>query len=143
MRRPEEVIRTTTSEQVVVPAADGLGAARVRVPACLVRSAVPGLIATLAATTLVGWQLLAPLAVSGPDGAVPAAPWVPWWLLAALFTASQSLVLNVQLRREARSVFLSEIPMVVGLLHTTAHPLILARVLGAAVSFGLLLKQYR
>ena len=141
----EEVIGTTTAEEVPVSTPmDSRRDAPARVgEAWLPRAAVPALILSLAATTLAGWRLLDPLAVTGPGGSVPSAPWVPWWLLAAGFTASQAQVLNVQIRREARSVFLSEIPMVVGLLYTAAQPLILARVLGAAISFGLLLKQYR
>src|SRR5690348_1601215 len=40
---------------------------------------------------------------------------VPWWVLAAMFAGAQSYVLNVQANRETRSVGLTEIPFVVGL----------------------------
>jgi diguanylate cyclase (GGDEF)-like protein len=70
-------------------------------------------------------------------------PAVPWWALAVMFALAQSFVLNIQLRREARSVFLSEIPMLLGLLYLPGQTLVVARLLGAAAGFGLLRRQYR
>ncbi|MDP9221265.1 MAG: bifunctional diguanylate cyclase/phosphodiesterase [Actinomycetota bacterium] len=70
-------------------------------------------------------------------------PVLPWWALVAMFALSQAFVLNIQLRREARSVFLSEIPMLLGLLYLPGHALIVVRLLGAAVGFGLIRRQYR
>ncbi|NLT53633.1 MAG: EAL domain-containing protein [Actinomycetales bacterium] len=94
------------------------------------------------AVTVTGWFTLAPsLTVDGVP--VPGRPHVPWWVLAAAFTAAQSLVLQVQIHREARSVFLSEIPMMLGLLFVEAPELVAARVVGAAIASGVIHRQYR
>ncbi|MDT7547143.1 MAG: hypothetical protein QOE99_3253, partial [Actinomycetota bacterium] len=42
-------------------------------------------------------------------------PALPWGVLIVLFAVAESSVLHIQLRREARTVSLSEIPLVLGL----------------------------
>src|SRR6478609_11046201 len=68
---------------------------------------------------------------------------LPWWLLAVPFAIFELVVLNVQIRREARSVSLSEIPMAVGLAFSAAPDLIAARVLGAMFVYIFVRRQYR
>ncbi|MGH8859775.1 MAG: hypothetical protein ACRDVG_00835, partial [Jatrophihabitantaceae bacterium] len=68
---------------------------------------------------------------------------LPWWVMAAPFAVFELIVLNVQIRREARSVSLSEIPMAVGLAFCAPGHLVTARVLGAVLVYVLVRRQYR
>ncbi len=56
---------------------------------------------------------------------------LPWWVLAAVFACTEAAVLHVQIRREARSVSLSEIPLCIGLFFIPPWQLLLARIVGA------------
>ncbi len=58
---------------------------------------------------------------------------VPWWLLTALFALSELIVLHIQVRREAQSISLSEIPLLLGLFFASSRVLLLSCVLGGAV----------
>ena len=75
-----------------------------------------------------------------PDLPLPA---VPWWALAVLFAVAQSVVINIEVRREARSASLTELPFVFGLLSVSAGAFGLARVVGASVTQLLVRKQHR
>jgi diguanylate cyclase (GGDEF)-like protein len=68
---------------------------------------------------------------------------LPWEVVAVLFAASHATALNVQIHREARSVFLSEIPFVLALAFCSIEGLLLGRFLGALVTFVLVRRQYR
>ncbi len=68
---------------------------------------------------------------------------MPAPVLLALFVATQALVVNVQLRREARSVFLSEAPLFLALMSLGPAALLLTRATGTLVGFGVLRRQYR
>ncbi|MEA2506549.1 MAG: hypothetical protein QOH48_1167 [Actinomycetota bacterium] len=61
---------------------------------------------------------------------------IPWWALAVLFYLSEIYVVHFQFRREAQSISLSEIPLVLGLFFSSPEGLILAQVLGAAVALA-------
>jgi signal transduction histidine kinase len=61
---------------------------------------------------------------------------VPWWTLAILFYASEVYVVHFQFRRDAHSLSLSEIPLVLGLFFTSPQGLILAQVIGAAAALA-------
>ena len=61
---------------------------------------------------------------------------LPWWLLAALFYVAEVLVVQVQLGREAQSVSLTEIPLVVGLFFLGPQDLVLAQALGTAAALA-------
>jgi hypothetical protein len=63
------------------------------------------------------------------------APDIPWPLLAALFGLTELFVLHVQIRREAQTISLSEIPFVLGLVFAEPSDFILARLLGPLVVF--------
>ena len=43
-----------------------------------------------------------------------ASPTLPWWVLALAFAATESIVLHIQRGRQARSVSMSELPLVLG-----------------------------
>jgi diguanylate cyclase (GGDEF)-like protein len=100
------------------------------------RLAVPALTAA--------WLLVAAggLALTRGHSAPPGRP-VPAVVLLGMFVATQALVVNVQLRREARSVFLSEVPLFLALMSLAPLALVLTRVAGALVGFGVLRRQYR
>ena len=57
---------------------------------------------------------------------------IPWWVLAGLFGAAEVWVFHIQFGREAKSISLSEIPLVLGLFYAAPGPLMVARVLGPA-----------
>jgi signal transduction histidine kinase len=61
---------------------------------------------------------------------------IPWWTLAILFYASEVYVVHFQFRREAHSLSLSEIPLVLGLFFTSPQGLILAQIIGAAAALA-------
>src|ERR687889_1819787 len=62
-------------------------------------------------------------------------PTVPWWLLAPLFAATEVVVLHVQVRRQAQSITLSEIPLVLALFLAAPVDMFLAGVLGPALIY--------
>ena len=75
----------------------------------------------------------------GTDAAPPARPLLPWPVLAVLFAAAETCVVHVQVRREAQTISLSEVPLVLGLLLAQPEHLLLARLVGALL--GLLLAR--
>ena len=75
------------------------------------------------------------------DAEAPAAGPAQLVLLVGLFTVTQALVVNVQLRREATAVYVSEIPMFLALMSLAPIPLVLCRVAGALLGLGLLRGQ--
>ncbi|MGH2729769.1 MAG: hypothetical protein ACRDJI_04090, partial [Actinomycetota bacterium] len=79
----------------------------------------------------------------GVDGAVVTnAPFhISWWGLAISFFLTEVYVVHLQFRRDAHSVSLSEIPLVLGLFFATPEALILGQVVGAAVALGLHRRQ--
>jgi diguanylate cyclase (GGDEF)-like protein len=85
-------------------------------------------IATVAAA---GIALLA-LGVATASPSVGDVP-VPWWALAVAFAVTEAVVLHVQVRREARSVSLSEIPLCVALFFVGPWVLLLGRLVGSLV----------
>jgi GAF domain-containing protein len=67
-------------------------------------------------------------------GAGPAPVRAPWWILALAFAASEVYVIHLQFRRDAHSISLSELPIIVGLVFATPTSLILCHLLGAGVT---------
>src|SRR6059058_2806651 len=103
------------------------------------RTTVPAVALMLSAA----WILVAAVSVVAASSvARPARP-VPVVALLLLFTVTQSFVLNVQIGREARSIYLSEIPIVIALLSIAPITLVAVRGVSALVSFGLIRRQYR
>ncbi|MCU1427824.1 MAG: putative Diguanylate cyclase/phosphodiesterase [Actinomycetia bacterium] len=85
------------------------------------------IVASLAVGAIAWWFWLRDLAA--PSGRVS----FPLWLLAAMFAVAEIFVLHVQVRREAQTVSLSEIPLVLGLFYATPHTMLLARLVGLLV----------
>ena len=65
----------------------------------------------------------------------PLTPTVPWWLLTPLFAATEVVVLHVQVRRQAQSITLSEIPLVLALFLAAPVDMFVAGVLGPALIY--------
>ncbi|MEX2291841.1 MAG: GGDEF domain-containing protein [Mycobacteriales bacterium] len=66
---------------------------------------------------------------------------LPWWLLAMLFAVFHLNVLYVERGREAQTLSLTEIPMLLGLFFADARSLLLANLLSGIVAFGLVRRQ--
>jgi diguanylate cyclase (GGDEF)-like protein len=61
---------------------------------------------------------------------------IPWWVLMVAFCATEISVVHIQLRRDAHSFSLSEVPLVIGLVFMRPGALVLAQVLGTALALG-------
>jgi diguanylate cyclase (GGDEF)-like protein len=61
---------------------------------------------------------------------------VPWWALAVLFFISEVAVVHVQIRREANTFSLNELPLIAGLYFTSPVGMVAAQALGAAVALA-------
>lgn len=66
---------------------------------------------------------------------------LPWWALAAMFALAEILVVHIELRRDAHSFSLSEIPLVLGLVFSTPADLLLAQLVGSAVALAAFRRQ--
>ncbi len=96
---------------------------------------VLGLTLLLLLAAVVAWRALAP-------GTGVVRDFHIWWpLLAVMFTVAEVVVLHVHVNRQAQTVALSEIPMVLGLLCVSPRELVLARVLGSVVAFTAFRRQ--
>jgi diguanylate cyclase (GGDEF)-like protein len=108
--------------------------ARVAAPRA-VRSGLTGtpgaLVVTLALAAVSVALLPSALAHTGTTSG----PSLPWWVLALMFGAVEMCVLHVQVRREAQTVSLSEIPLVLGLFLASPLALLAGRVLGPFLVF--------
>jgi diguanylate cyclase (GGDEF)-like protein len=58
---------------------------------------------------------------------------IPWWLLALMFAATEIWVFHIQVGREAQSISISEIPLVLALFYALPEDLLIARVVGPAL----------
>src|SRR4051794_18982298 len=85
-----------------------------------------GLLAMAGALCAVG------LTWSTPPGAQL---WLPWWAVALMAAACDVVVVHVQVRREAQSVSLSELVIVVGLFFAAPGALLVGRLVGSAAAF--------
>ncbi|MEY2434942.1 MAG: hypothetical protein QOC92_4667 [Acidimicrobiaceae bacterium] len=96
------------------------------------------------------WLLNVALAATGVvlyivgvrDLGSPNAPFeMPWWALALGFCLAEIFVVHVEFRRDAHSVSLSEIPLVLGLFFAEPRGLVLAQVVGAGAALILHRRQ--
>ncbi len=62
---------------------------------------------------------------------------IPWWAFAVAFALTESAVLHVQTRREAETVSISELPLVVGLFFAEPTDLLVGRLVGSLAIFVL------
>jgi diguanylate cyclase (GGDEF)-like protein len=105
-------------------------------PRRLAALVVPGLTAAWVAVAV--WAL-----VVTQGRAAPSSHGVPAVVLIGLFAATQAFVVDVQLQREARSVYISEAPTFLALMSLSPALMVLCRTVGLLIGFGLLRKQYR
>jgi diguanylate cyclase (GGDEF)-like protein len=68
---------------------------------------------------------------------------LPWFVLAGLFGLAQSFTINIQVKREARSVSLSDAPFALGLLSVAPGAFVLARLVGGIASQIVVRRQHR
>jgi diguanylate cyclase (GGDEF)-like protein len=68
---------------------------------------------------------------------------LPWFGLAVLFGLAQSFTINIQVKREARSVSLSDAPFALGLLTAAPGAFVVARVVGGVASQIVVRRQHR
>src|SRR5436190_12284477 len=73
--------------------------------------------------------------------AIPAPLEVPWWALAGLFYLAEVFVVHIQFQRDAHSVSLGEIPLLLGLFFTGPVGLVLAQVVGDGLALALHRRQ--
>jgi diguanylate cyclase (GGDEF)-like protein len=89
-----------------------------------------GLVVAMAVAMVALAALLGrPFVAAGPS---PAAAALPWWALAIGFAATEACVFHLQFRREARTVSVSEFPLVLGLLLASPSALLIGRLVGSA-----------
>ena len=68
-----------------------------------------------------------------PDPALDDSVALPWWLLAALFAATEACVMHIQTGREAQTVSVSELVVVLGLFYAAPADLVVGNLLGSAL----------
>jgi signal transduction histidine kinase len=91
---------------------------------------------TLAAVTLLGLYALGPQRAPELLG-----PSVPWWALATAFGLAEVFVIHVRIGRDAQSLSLSEIPLVIGLAYATPAALVFAQIAGVGAALTLHRRQ--
>jgi diguanylate cyclase (GGDEF)-like protein len=77
-------------------------------------------------------------ATGGPltdEGPLRTSVTLPWWLLAVGFAATEACVFHLQTKREARTVSVSELPLVLGLVFAAPLDLLVGRLVGSAGVF--------
>src|SRR5262249_6887155 len=62
---------------------------------------------------------------------------LPWWTMVVMFAAAEMVVLHLQIQREAQTVSLSEIPLVIGLFMATPSSMLVGRIVGSFLVFTL------
>ena len=62
---------------------------------------------------------------------------LPWWVLAAAFAAAELCVFHIEVRREAHTFTLAEVPLVLGLVFASPLALLAGRLAGEALVLGL------
>jgi diguanylate cyclase (GGDEF)-like protein len=80
-----------------------------------------------------------------PHGPAPSPSTVrlPWFALAVLIALAQSFTINIQVKREARSVSLSDAPFALGLLTAAPGAFVVARLVGGVASQIVVRRQHR
>ena len=66
-----------------------------------------------------------------------ARPVLPWWAVTCGYLLTETFVLHIQIRREAHTLSLSELPLVLGLFLSAPHDLLLGRLVASTVVFVL------
>ena len=118
----DAVLVTTTAGSTL-----GRAAAPVRRPVRPTRR-VFALVLILVAASLVLWTGLRAFPVDPPADLR-----IPWWLLAVMFAVTEIWVFHIQVGREAQSISISEIPLMLALFYTLPQDLLVARVIGSTL----------
>jgi diguanylate cyclase (GGDEF)-like protein len=113
--------------------------AEIRTAAAAVTSSTVRVLALSIGMVLAAGLLFAGWVRHLPGG--PAPYHVHWLVLAATFAASEVFVIHLQFRRDAHSISLSEIPIIVGLLFASPLALILCHLVGAGLTLVLHRRQ--
>jgi diguanylate cyclase (GGDEF)-like protein len=79
------------------------------------------------------------LVVEAHPIAAPVSTPIPWWALALMFAATEIWVFHLQVGREAQSISISELPLVLALFYATPDDVLLARIVGP----GLVMLMHR
>jgi diguanylate cyclase (GGDEF)-like protein len=110
----------------------GAGTATSRVP--WLRAHQQSLLVVLQSTVLLTLAAAAgaPLVTDAP---LRTSITLPWWLIAVAFAATEACVFHVQTKREARTVSVSELPLVLGLVFASPLALLVGRLAGSAAVF--------
>ncbi|MDQ6650143.1 MAG: EAL domain-containing protein [Actinomycetota bacterium] len=100
----------------------------------------PTLLLTVTMVVVAGalWEL--PL-LHKPMLTVPG-PHLRWWMLMPAFVVSETFVLHVQVKREARTISLSDLPLVLGLFFAAPGALLAARLVGSVAVYVLWRRQH-
>jgi len=89
---------------------------------------VLALVVVLAVTGAVLW-----LGLQGFRPEPPLDLRIPWWVLALMFAATEIWVFHIQVGREAQSISISEIPLMLAFFYAAPEDLLIARVVGPAL----------
>ncbi len=96
------------------------------------------------------WPLTAAMAAAAlvmaglwlPVHAVPAVPVrLEWWLLAVFFAVTESAIIHIPVQRDAHTISMSEIPLILGLVFASPPDLLVGRVAGAVLALALYRRQ--
>ena len=66
---------------------------------------------------------------------------IPWWSLAIFFAGAEIFVVHLQIRRDAHSFSLSEMPLVIGLFFVSPTALVLAQLAGSLIALTIHRRQ--
>jgi diguanylate cyclase (GGDEF)-like protein len=95
----------------------------------------------LVIAALLGIAVCAAELLARHDDQVLPAVTIPWPLLLLLFVAVEVFVLHVQVKREARTISMSEIPLVLGMFFAPPLLVVLLRVVGGVLVYALYRRQ--
>ena len=111
----------------------GTALAKAGAPASVRRAVRPArrVLALMVVLTLIGAGLWAGLLAFPPDP--PLGLQIPWWVLAVLFAVTEIWVFHIQVGREAQSISISEVPLILALFYAMPQDLLIARVVGSAL----------
>ena len=89
------------------------------------------MLALVGLLALVGAALWLGIQTHPPDA--PLDLRIPWWVLALMFAATEIWVFHIQVGREAQSISVSEIPLMLAFFYAVPDDLLIARVVGPAL----------
>jgi len=111
----------------------GTALAKAGAPAAVRRAVRPTrrVLALMAVLAVIGTGLWVGLLAFPPEP--PMGLQIPWWVLALLFAVTEIWVFHIQVGREAQSISISEVPLILALFYSMPQDLLVARVVGSAL----------